>query len=623
MKSLIALLSSPLEWWAAIKPEWDKFQSYWHVGALIVGVPLTAAGIAYAAMRLLKGWSFLAHYHFDGGPAGYAKTFKRFMLTMRLTLQSDVRRVKSTLGGVWSTDAARLLTELEILRPPPEKPSKLDRESERPRRERIAKSIPRGDLKRRVHKAKVDTRYTAAVSQWQKDWAQKDEAWKLEWADWKADRDETFTILMTQKPPTREQRRDMSPTELLDKLPVIVPKNLANIDAAREDIESYFKVGRQYGEVTEFISYLKLERGYFAPLFLINGLMTRFQEDWGPILRNYRSQLKTEAASELLELQSFEFNCWLLWGPSVPLCTCGAWRAPGTRPKSAADVEPPEDPIFYQYGFGDENNSIDVLARQGHSKRFRDMMRKMLVQHQRFVPISGGHKGVPENVYAAPTSIFGKLKLGSALPSGLCCPAQEIIQHKEDGRVILDLEDIIQDEKDPSNYYSAYIWVMFVVTDLTGKPIHSAKWKNLLPFFEHGNIADASTMRTLKSALAVKAASTLSNLLRNNDGVKISYACALDNSNCGAPILYPPPKGASIFELLLAAAQKDPVLKAELDKQGQGRLVLDNALKDNEYASCEMPKIIDEFDKVIQAEEIRLADDSDDKSAAPAQQVAQ
>ena len=601
--SLVALLSSPGDLWETLKP-YVQF---------VVTLAGTVIGVTFAAVRFLKGWGFLARYHYDGGFTGYVGTLDRFLRALWLTLKSDVWRMRTTLRGVRSTDAARLLTELEILQPAPSKPSKLDREGERPRKDTIEESVS-PDLAPDAFEAEVNARYSEAVRKWEEDWDNNFKKWNREWANWRASRNRTFAILMKQKTLTREEQHSLSQAELLRKLPVIVPKNLANIDAARERIERYFKVGRQYEDVKQFVSYLKLENGYFAPLFLVSGLMTRFQADWWPILRNYRSQLQNQAASELLELQSFEFNCWLLWGPSVPLCRCGAWRAPSSETLSTA-----EDPIFYQYGFGDENNSIDVRAIYGRTDTFINTVGAMLVQHQHYMPSSGEQDAVRGHVYAAPKSILGKLRLGWTLDGSQFCPAQEVIKDAKDGRVILDFYRFIDDKNEPSNYYSAYIWVMFIVTDLEGHPIHSVKWKNLLPFFEHGNIADASTMLTLKLALAVKATLTLAQLLRKNANVKISYACALDNSNCGAKVLYPPPQGESIFELLVAAAGKEPVLEAELKKQGQGRLVLDNTLEDNVYASCELPKIIDEFGEAIhEAEEKRHAQLQDGKSPAPA-----
>lgn len=594
--SVTSLFSSPSDLWEhSLKP-------YWQIAAALVGAAATA-GITIAAIRLLKGWGFLAHYHHDGGLIGHIKSFPLFLLTLRLTLKANVWRAKSTLRGGISFDAARLLTELEILQPAPEKPSWLDHQSERPRREAIAETLPK-DLKRRVLKTRLDALYQKAISAWNTAWEEKRKIWEDDWADWKEKRDEAFKSLVTQRPLTLEEKRNLSSEDLLAKLPYITPKKLANIDAARTHIDRYFKVARQYRTITQFVSYVRLERGYFAPLFLVSGLMTRFQQAWEPILVHYRSQLPKEA-SELLELQSFEFNCWLLWGPSIPLCTCGAWQTSATRRLSPVGGDGPEEPIFYQYGFGDENNSVDVLARHGRSDNFIRIMRAMLLQHERFVPRSH-QQGM---VGAAPTSILGKLTLASTLHNSQFCHAQKIIQHPDDGRVILDLERLLEDGTDPSNYYSAYIWVMFVVTNLAGEPIHEAKWKNLLPFFEHGNIANSSTMRTLKQALAIKAASTLSNVLRDNSAVIVSFACALDNSNCGAPILYPPPAGESIFDLIAAAAKNDPLLKAELDKEGKGRLVLDNKRGGNAYASCELPGIIDKFDDAIR-EQVKHSDEA-------------
>src|SRR5262249_9571277 len=114
-----------------------------------------------------------------------------------------------------------------------------------------------------------------------------------------------------------------------------------------------------------------------------------------------------------------------------------------------------------------------------------------------------------------------------------------------------------------ARYYSAYLWIIFVVLDARGQPFYRAdssskieSWKNLLCYFEHGNIADATTYQTLKENLIAKCCSSLKEILQrdrdkrlgpdDNAGLKIAYACAFDDSNCGPDhrVLFPP---AGIF----------------------------------------------------------------------------
>ena len=72
-----------------------------------------------------------------------------------------------------------------------------------------------------------------------------------------------------------------------------------------------------------------------------------------------------------------------------------------------------------------------------------------------------------------------------------------------------------REETKLSQYYSAYLWIMFVIVDReSGKLFHEEKpWKNLLAYFEYGNIADASTYQTLKENLVAKLCSSLSEIL--------------------------------------------------------------------------------------------------------------
>ncbi len=144
---------------------------------------------------------------------------------------------------------------------------------------------------------------------------------------------------------------------------------------------------------------------------------------------------------------------------------------------------------------------------------------------------------------------------------------------------------------------------MFMVGDENGNPLHPERWKNLLPFFEHGNIADATTLATLKECLVAKTCSALREIFQRkaDEGrITIRYACALDDSNCGHELLFPS-RQAAILNLLKDAVGRDAILK---QAQDQKRLLLPaHSEKGNPFSSCLLPGIVADFYQAIENEE--------------------
>jgi hypothetical protein len=562
------------------------------MGAAIFVFILLSWRLGHGAWR---AWTFLARYHYDGGLSGYLKT-------RRLLLEALQKARKS----VTAFEAALIQTEIAILIPPEDKPRRFDY----PKRED----------------------YKTKLAEWQENEAKrriKQQGIFEDLVKWKVLEKERKLASSAKQRTELKQAPD-------SERPIININNPAIIDKNRDKVTRYFVVAQSWPDFQhEFQSFVKMNDGFFAPLFLVAGLMSRFDEEWSPIIDNYRSQLKdaTEYTSrELAELQSFEFNCWLLWGPSIPLCNCSYWRT------GAGMTDPKKDSLFYQYGYGDENNSIDVLVENGRSREFRDKVTEWLIQ-----PNAQGNENFtsePRIVAAAPRSLIGKINYGPAIATDKICTAQSAIKDKKALRMYLALD---KNETAPgcpgSQYYSAYIWVMFVICDRNGAPIHGGKqerWRNLLPFFEHGNIADASTMQSLKENLAAKTVSALKEILtRPGDcerGICIRYACALDDSNCSdtVGVLFPHGKSQSstgdgqppilsgrikrrptrIVSLLQEMANWDSILnRAIMD----GRLLLPGQntkceLRDD-YSSCRLPEVIDGFFRAV--EESEAADNRD------------
>ena len=204
---------------------------------------------------------------------------------------------------------------------------------------------------------------------------------------------------------------------------------------------------------------------------------------------NYRrlvQQDKDKCSAELLELKSFLFNCWLLWGPSITHCSCGMWSAPNDG--YGPDGQSKKIPIILQYGYGDENNSIDVLITPKEDQDLAKSISRLLYANN-------------EARMAIPYSLTGVFKWGPDLPAHVLPRAQDFIRGTEDvdksrvkmghadsegmpgertqslgrkarchseGRIVLDCKDQdhheISDESKTSNYYTAYIWIMLYYT---------------------------------------------------------------------------------------------------------------------------------------------------------------
>ncbi len=362
-----------------------------------------------------------------------------------------------------------------------------------------------------------------------------------------------------------------------DEKPIEV-KTCFDIYSVQEDIMRYFEaLTRIDKEIkTEFLSEVSIETGFVAPLYLITGLLPRYENDWKPVIRNYGKIMADKNdrlhKKELRKLQTFLFDCWLLWGPSIPLCSCEQWQGK----------------VALQFGYGDENNSIMLLCQQ-----HQEILKNLLKQKE------GEFK-----LLAAQISVKGKLKQGTELNPNEICSAQKKIYASDSLYLVLELSS---DRLNPrggqlqevcATYYSAYLWVIFVICTNEGQPIYpEQKWLELLPFFEHGNIADESTYLLLKKQLVFKALSTIQEIsgVLKNQNLKLHYACAIDDSNCGNNLLYPPLKNESIIFLI-----EDKLKCSHFKKLNDSeRLVfkkenVGNKIKTN-YSACHLPEILEDY----------------------------
>jgi hypothetical protein len=356
-----------------------------------------------------------------------------------------------------------------------------------------------------------------------------------------------------------------------------------------------------------FVTQLFVHDAFLAPLHLIAGLLHRVDDEWSDIIKVYNFDVKHGPTSEegwvsaleaLRTIQKFTFDCWLLWGPSIPICHRKCHNNSGNM-------------LSIQLGYGDENSSIEIIgSNQVMLKTIRG-----LADLRR-----GGELAV--NVTARGWLSHSNLYSG---PGGIDVSRsiKKSWEADENGRILFLMEaggrqgEIVSNPSQ-SFYYTAYLWVCFVIQHHSSdgwRPIHklapephktlspsekmrsAAPWLDFVPFFEHGNISDDTTYRFLRHQLAHKALDGLSRLVKDwkakNPGqhypLRFSYACAIDDSGCGQNIRFANKDGVSDIRVLLTKIRtKYPELVSVV-------IIPDSDDNVSSHPACEMPEMIGQF----------------------------
>ncbi len=406
-----------------------------------------------------------------------------------------------------------------------------------------------------------------------------------------------------------------------------------------------------------------VQYGFVAPQFLVAGLMARFDHDWRPILSSYARAIPDAAPDRrgFDSLQASQWNLWLMWGPSIPICRCEQWRGR----------------IAFQYGYGDENNSLPLIEIEQdaqHAPRTLEPLLQRIVAEDcgagavklrgrlRWGPqfLRGEDSGTAAEAAAValqdvdpdddddpdqpPQLAAGRWRMADAQASLYCGSEAADGRHAEGLVLQLDRIDAASDE--PRGYYSAYLWMMFLVAGpSTGDPIgprlpwrrfyppwperpeqraavaQAGLWRNLLPVFAHANIADPAALRVQRAMLTQSAVAMLRGVWAQRDrwfdtddlraGTHFHLVCASDYTGCGDRLRYP--SGGSLRTLMRQTLDEEPdrafaeaVEIPATDDDGPAR---PEGLA-GYYSSCHLPERVQEyFEHVarLQARAVRRA----------------
>lgn len=297
--------------------------------------------------------------------------------------------------------------------------------------------------------------------------------------------------------------------------------------------------------------------GAIAPQYLVAGLMSHFHDDWWPVIRGYTSV--GNEAGMLERLKASQWICWLVWGPSIPLCKCQQWR-----------------PAFaYQFGYGDENNSLPVYFK-GELAPLRKVLLDRKYGDRRAVQVRTvtGRLGWGPFAFGAPAS-FAPAQARLVTPPP---PSSDHANEHPDNGLLFNLEQAEARVGNPkeSAYFTAYIWLMFWVgktgprnstrllrlneeplpalADIAANPEQlgaTRLWEDLLPVFVHANIFDPVVLKFQKGMLIENALHLLRQVWESEGrGIEFHLVCASDYSGCGDEIEFPAPKDDSLIDLL-------------------------------------------------------------------------
>lgn len=360
--------------------------------------------------------------------------------------------------------------------------------------------------------------------------------------------------------------------KIREKEPLIEVRDVfrLNDEATKNGIKQYLlavsELKLSLDEQASFLCKVRINEGFLLPLNLLAGLMSRFSDDWDPVISSYGQM----AAKSFSPVQISLFDLWLLWGPSVPICTCDQWSGP----------------LTLQYGFGDENNSVRVRVQGPAKESLLSELRK------------SAERRATAAYPALHASIVGKLWPPSSFVQGELCAAQQELLNPNREAFILEYEShtVTGNASGSHLFYTGYVWAMFVV-GRANKPtldeVRNRPWLQVVPFFEHANFVDEITYEMAKQQLARKVLTYVKNSAKfEADPARaplgLWYVCAIDDSGCGHQ-LEVPPKGLTIR----AAIEQ---LLQEGEYQGlRNRVVMNDSSFAEVLSGCHLSEVVGEF----------------------------
>ena len=398
---------------------------------------------------------------------------------------------------------------------------------------------------------------------------------------------EHLAAMLDERPLMRQMGRDGSRfrTEIPDCLPL-------TSRLAFNGIDRYFEALKSVGRADDrFLSEVHVPSAYVAPLYLLTGQLGHFDDNWRAIVHAYADVTSMDdpiADESLRYLRAFQFACWIVWGPSIPVCTCASWNHDG------------KNAVGFQLGYGDENTSVILYDE---TPALRLALRRARRRVARAVA-----PGAPPAVspLALELDATAVVRRPGSVDRARLCQAQAEILDNDAQRLILEYRRLDVAPRAGRSYYSAYMWVMFVLEAGPGNLLMTPgePWRALLPFFVHGNIAEPTTYAFLKDRLAHEALDAIEAVVQRPGTppeMCFVYASAIDDPGCGfRPLVEGPGEQIKLtLRRLLAGRFSAIASRVRIVDDPISLRATDGSYYAAHFSSCHLPETIGTYFKCL------------------------
>jgi hypothetical protein len=368
-------------------------------------------------------------------------------------------------------------------------------------------------------------------------------------------------------------------TEIPDCLPLTAR-------GAFKGVERYFASLASAGRPDDrFLSEVHVASAYVAPLYLLTGQLSQFDNSWRSIVHAYANVTSIHdpiADASLRYLRAFQFACWIVWGPSIPVCTCAMWNEEG------------KNAVGFQLGYGDENTSVIIYDETAALRLALRRSRRRLAR-----ALTSGASPAVSPLAVELDAVVTVRRTGSVDGRRLCLAQADLLDAQKE-RLILEFRRLdVSPHAAGRSYYSAYLWVMFVLEAGPGNLLMSAgeRWRALLPFFVHGNIAEPSTYAFLKERLAMEALDAIEAIVRQPgtpSDVNFVYASAIDDPGCGSRPLIEGPGETIKQTLRRLLADRFSIIapRVRIEDDPAELRATDGTYYAEYFSSCHLPETI-------------------------------
>jgi hypothetical protein len=301
---------------------------------------------------------------------------------------------------------------------------------------------------------------------------------------------------------------------LIYEIPNCTRLILPNFSAVVQRYFDYIKdekVKRAFGindNRLEWVIKIRIHEAYATPTCLLTGLLSEYENNWEEFISHYVStaymtEANTDRRTAIFSEELYFTFAWLLWGPSYELDYRHLWAG------------------LFQISYGDENNSIPVIANGDSS--VREQLKIKFDENQ------GRRYGA---LITADISLYEKKEYLKDVRDFTNPDNSYFYKKVEDNDLsfVAQLNDFSSytNYKSKKYYCTAYVWLLFELVDEQSDEFCPER---SVAFFEHANLADNYTYSFLVQRLIDKSLNYFDSIFSNSENSvrKYRFVCAFNN----------------------------------------------------------------------------------------------